>query len=190
MKIDKTELTSGKITLKTPNTDDVMPCFEAVRESIDELSQWMWWCHSDYSMDETKTWIESLPEAWEKGTEYEFAIKDSKDDSFMGCCGLNNINLRDKYANLGYWVRSNRSGQGIASTATLLLSQFAFNELTLNRVEIVIATNNTASIRVAEKAGAFREGTLRNRITVRGNIYDAFMFSLIPSDIHSNTLNG
>ena len=187
MKIDRTELADGKLTLRTPKMDDVIPCYEAVRESIKELSQWMWWCHSDYSIDDTKTWIESLPKAWDKGTEYEFAIKDSKNDSFIGCCGVNNINWRDKYANLGYWVRTSYSGQGMATAATLLLAQFSFNELALNRVEIVIATNNKASIRVAEKTGATREGTLRNRITVRENIYNAFMFSLIPEDIRSKT---
>jgi len=50
-------------------------------------------------------------------------------------------------------------------------------------VEIVVATNNMASIRIAEKAGALREGTLRKRIAVRETVYDAFMFSLIPDDI-------
>jgi RimJ/RimL family protein N-acetyltransferase len=115
--------------------------------------------------------------------EYGFAIKDSKNDSFIGCCGVNNINWRDKYGNLGYWIRSSQSGQGIATAATLRLAQFAFKQLSLNRVEIVVATKNVASIRVAERTGALREGTLRKRIVVRENVYDAFMFSLIPDDI-------
>jgi len=34
MKIDKTELTNGKITLRTLKTEDLAPCFEAARESI------------------------------------------------------------------------------------------------------------------------------------------------------------
>lgn len=183
MKIAKTELTNGEISLIPPKIDDVIPCHEAIQETIKELSPWMWWCHKDYSMEETKTWIKSCPEAWEKGTEYGFAIKDLKNDSFIGCCGVNNINWRDKYANLGYWVRRSHSGQGIATSTTLLLAQFAFKELSLNRVEIVVATNNVASTRVAEKTGALREGTLRKRIVVRENVYDAFMFSLIPDDL-------
>ena len=80
-------------------------------------------------------------------------------------------------------VRTSQLGQGTATAVTLLLAQFAFNELALNRVEIVVAKNNIASIRVAEKAGALQEGTLRTRITVRENIYDTFLFSLIPDDI-------
>ena len=183
MKIAKTEITNAEITLIPLKIDDLIPCHEAILETIKELSPWMWWCHSDYSIEDTKTWIESCPEACEKGTEYGFAIKDSKNNSFIGCCGANNINWRDNYANLGYWVRTSHSGQGIATAATLLLAQFAFKELSLNRVEIVVATKNEASIRVAERTGALREGTLRKRIVVRENVYDAFMFSLIPDDI-------
>ena len=183
MKIAKTELTDAEISLLPLKIDDVIPCHEAIQETINKLSPWMWWCHKDYSMEETKTWIESCPEAWEKGMEYGFAIKDSKNDSFIGCCGVNNINWRDKYGNLGYWIRSSQSGQGIATAATLRLAQFAFKQLSLHRVEIVVATKNVVSIRVAERTGALREGTLRNRIAVRENIYDAFMFSLIPDDI-------
>lgn len=188
MGISKTELTNGNIVLSTHKINDFVPCFEAIKESFKELSQWMWWCHENYSMEESMAWIASRPEEWEKGTAYEFAIKNSQNNSFIGGCGLNNINLIDKFANLGYWVRTSSSGQGIATMATILLAQFAFNELALNRVEIVVATNNKASIRVAEKAGALREGTLRNRITVRGNTYDAFMFSLIPEDIRSHVV--
>jgi RimJ/RimL family protein N-acetyltransferase len=49
-------------------------------------------------------------------------------------------------------------------------------------VEIVMAVKNTASQRVAEKAGAHYEGILHNRMVVGRNIFDAHMYSLIPQD--------
>jgi RimJ/RimL family protein N-acetyltransferase len=49
-------------------------------------------------------------------------------------------------------------------------------------VEIVIALENKASIRVAEKVGAHSEGILRNRMVVGREVYDAFMYSLVPQD--------
>lgn len=189
MKVEKCELTNGIITVRPHRSSDVRPCFEAVTESINELSPWMWWCHGAYSLEETKTWIKSRPDAWENGIEFSFAIIDAKDGYFLGGCGLNHINLTDRVANLGYWVRTERSRQGVASAATLLVAQFAFNELRLNRVEMVVATENKASQRVAEKVGALREGVLRKRITVRDHIYDAFMFSLIADDLGVNPEN-
>jgi len=69
----------------------------------------------------------------------------------------------------------------------LLVARFGFDELKLRRIEIVAAINNKASQRVAEKAGATREGILRNRLVVRDKVYDAVMFSLIPGDLTSNS---
>ena len=61
-----------------------------------------------------------------------------------------------------------------------LLADYGFKELKLNRIEILVAVDNLASQRVAAKAGAVREGILRNRLLLHGKIHDAVMFSLIP----------
>ena len=73
--------------------------------------------------------------------------------------------------------------QGLAPATALGVARLAFKELELNIVEIVSATENKASIRVAEKIGALRERILRKRIIVRDTVYDAFMFSLIADDV-------
>jgi RimJ/RimL family protein N-acetyltransferase len=49
-------------------------------------------------------------------------------------------------------------------------------------VEIIIAPENEASLRVAKKVGAHYEGVLRNRMVVGQEVYDAVMYSLIPQD--------
>ena len=183
MRIEGIQFTNGILTLRPYQITDIEPCFNAIRESINELLPWMWWCHSTYSIKDTQIWIESRPGACQNATECSFAIIDSKDGSFLGGCGLSNINRTDRCANLGYWVRTSRSRQGVTPAAGLSVARFAFKELELNRVEIVSATENKASIRVAEKIGALREGTLRKRIVVRDTVYDAFMFSLIADDV-------
>ena len=43
--------------------------------------------------------------------------------------------------------------------------------------------DNVASLRVAEKVGAIREGILRNRLVNADRADDAVMFSLIPNDL-------
>jgi RimJ/RimL family protein N-acetyltransferase len=53
----------------------------------------------------------------------------------------------------------------------------------LIRVEIVVAQGNEASVKVAEKIGAHREGILLNRMVVRREMCDAVMFSLLPADL-------
>ncbi len=63
-----------------------------------------------------------------------------------------------------------------------MIAQFAFEKANLIRAEIVIAVGNEASKRVAQKVDAHYEGILLNRMTVGTAIYDAHMFSLLPSD--------
>lgn len=181
------QLTSGPVLLRPYRLCDIDHLYVAVRESIAELSVWMPWCHADYSIEESKVWIESRAEAREKGTEYDFVITDSRNGFLLGGCGLNNINLAHRFANLGYWVRSTQAGKGVATAAALLVARFGLNELKLNRIEIIAATGNKASQRVAEKVGATREGVLRNRLVVRDKVYDGVMFSIVPGDL---TLGG
>jgi len=169
--------------LRPYQNNDTDELYQAVRESLAELMPWLDFAHKDYSIKETRTWLKTHPGAWKDGLAYDFAIFDTGDGSFLGGCGLNRIDNFNKRANLGYWVRTGRAGQGVAATATLLLARFAFKELSLKRIEIIIATENKRSLRVAEKVGALREGTLRNRITISDRVHDAVMFSLIPGDI-------
>ena len=49
-------------------------------------------------------------------------------------------------------------------------------------MEIVVAVENAASLKVAEKSGAHREGVLRDRMTVREKVHDAVMFSFVRAD--------
>jgi RimJ/RimL family protein N-acetyltransferase len=176
-------LTDGVITLHPYRASDIDSVYEAVRESISELSVWMSWCHPDYSVEETRTWIESQPDKWEEGAEYNFAISYNTGPLYLGGCGLNVIDRGCGIANLGYWVRTSQTNKGIATAATLLLAQFAFNALKLNRVELTIAVDNQASLRVADKAGATREGILRNRVVKYETPSNAVVFSFVPQDL-------
>jgi ribosomal-protein-serine acetyltransferase len=175
-------LNDGKVLLRPYEKKDIAELHQAVRESIAEISPWIAFAHKDYSIKETKQWIKQRPEEWRNGISYDFAIFSAADGAYLGGIGIGQINYNSRYANLGYWVRTSRTGKGVAPAATHLLANWGFKELDLHRIEIVIATGNTRSQRVAEKAGAQREGILRNRIIVLDKTYDAVMFSLIPQD--------
>ena len=177
------ELTDGHIRLRRYHQEDAEPIYQAVRESMDEVSPWMPWCHPQYSLNDSIAWSTTRDDAWQKGEEYNFVILSNEENQPLGVCGLNHIDNDNRIANLGYWVRTTRTDRGVATAAVLLLARFGFDALKLNRLEIVVAVNNKPSQKVAHKVGARQEGILRNRLIVRNNKYDAFMYSLIPGDI-------
>jgi ribosomal-protein-serine acetyltransferase len=177
-------LTDGKINLRPYCDNDIESSYQAIRESLAELAPWLPFAYPNYSRKETRDWIKNRPKDWKKGIGYEFAILDAGDNSTMlGGCGLNGVSKLDHRANLGYWVRTGRMGQGIAPAATRLLARWGFETLKLTRIEVIVATGNQRSLRAAEKSGARREGVLRNRVYVRDKLYDAVMFSFIPGEV-------
>jgi ribosomal-protein-serine acetyltransferase len=161
---------------------DIEEVYAATLESINELIPWMPWSHKGYSIEETRKYVEEHAGGWQVGVAYEFAITDAKTGRYLGGCGINHVNASDNFANLGYWVRTSQTGKGIATTAALLLVKFGIEVLNLNRIEIVIAVENKASQRVAEKIRATREGILRNRLLLCDRVHDGVIFSIIPGD--------
>ncbi len=180
----KTDLFDDVIRLRPLLKSDARELTLAVQKSVPELLPWMSWCHEGYNEQDALQWLKTLPSGWEKGTDYGFAITDIADGQIVGGCGVSFVNQLFRFGNVGYWVRSDRHGEGIASRAAILASRFAFEKVGLVRAEIVVAVGNTASLRVAEKVGAKREGVLRNRLVVRDMIYDAVMYSLTPGDFY------
>ena len=75
-------------------------------------------------------------------------------------------------------MRSTRTRQGIGGVAVKLAGRFTFEQLGLNRVEIIVPTGNRFSARVAEKAGAHLEGVLKQRLMLHGQAHDAFSYAL------------
>jgi RimJ/RimL family protein N-acetyltransferase len=168
------------ILLRPFRRDDSNALYAAVRESLKELKPWMSWATDGYSEQTARDYIMIAQARWEEHTYYALAI--TRRDQVLGACTLSSIHALYRFCNLGYWVRTSCHGQGIAGRAAKLAARFAFEQLGLIRVEIVIGVENQASIRVAEKIGAHGEGILLNRMVVGKSIGDAHMYSLIPAD--------
>lgn len=165
--------------------DDASAVHEAVRESETDLERWLPWCHRGYTIEESRSWLETQVTAFERGTGFAFAIE-STDGRYLGGCGLSQLDLPNARANVGYWVRSSATRRGVATGAVRLIREWAFETTSLIRLEIVVAAGNMASHRVAVKAGATFEGTLRNRLVLHGTAHDATLFSF-TRPAHSST---
>ena len=173
-------LIDEELCLRPFRLEDTAHLYCAVRESLNELKPWMSWATDDYSERTARDYIAIARARWEEHTFYAFAVV--RADELLGACTLSSIHSVYRFCNLGYWVRTSCHGQGIAGRAAKLAARFAFEHLGLIRVEIVIGLGNQASLRVAQKIGAHDEGILMNRIVVGKSVYDAHMYSLVPSD--------
>jgi len=173
-------LTDGVVELRAPRRSDASELHEAVRASLPELLPWMAWAHPSYGEVEAAEWIRRAARAFADGLEFQFVYRAVDTGAVLGTIGLNAIDRLNRWANLGYWIRTDRSGEGLVTRAARLVVGFGFGELGLGRIEILAAVENHRSQAVAERLGAQREGVLRRRLRVGDAAQDAAVFSLIP----------
>lgn len=176
-------LAEGGIHLRPYDDGDTDALFEAAVSSQREIGQWLPWCRPGYSRTDAASFVEKRSDAWAAGADYAFAILDETSGRLLGGCGLNEIRPAHRCANLGYWVRTDATRRGVASTASRLVAKFGIVHLGLLRIEIVAAVGNIASQRAAHKSGAKLEGILRNRLHLHGMSHDAYLFSFTPRDL-------
>lgn len=162
--------------------EDPALVYEATENARQELRRWMPWYTPDYSLDHTRQFIELQAGTWQRGDEFAVSILDARSGKFLGATGINCIDHVNRRANLGYWLRTDQTGRGIATEAVKLLAPAALADLDLERLEIVAAVDNLASRRVAERAGATFEGIARGRVRAGGRQSDAAVYSLVRAD--------
>ena len=113
--------------------------------------------------------------------EMAFAVLARSDGELLG--GIGARAHGPSIVEIGYWVKADARGRGVATRALALIARWAFDELGAARVELKAEPDNVGSQRVAEKAGFTREGVLRSVLDFKGRRRDAVMFSLLPGDL-------
>jgi len=176
-------LTDGVVTLRPWTTGDARALYDAARESIATVGPWLSWLDARYKPEDAEHWMSASQEHWQRGSEFRFAVWDNATGRLLGGAGLNHLNLTHRFGNLGYWVRSSATGVGVASRAARLVARFGLTAAELGRIEILTATDNLASQRVADKIGATFEGVLRDRLLVRDQRIPARLYSLVRQDL-------
>jgi RimJ/RimL family protein N-acetyltransferase len=127
------------------------------------------------------TWLTSFEQARLDGTRECFAIVDSLDSSSLGAAAPK-IDRQTATAELGYVVLPAARGRGVAVSALRQLAAWAFEELGMQRLELLISAANEPSKRVAERSGFVLEGVLRSHALKPGVREDMEIWSRLPSD--------
>ena len=153
--------------------------WNAVERSLPELRVTMSWAASSTPASISE-YAQRAAAGWESWTTWDWVIY--LEDQVAGAAGLNRYDEMWASANLGYWIRSDLAGRGIATEAARAVVGFGFGQVGLNRMELVAAVDNAASQRVAEKLGFRYEGTKREGTIVDGRGIDVRMYGLLAAD--------
>ena len=168
---------STDITIRAFEESDAAEFTLACRESFETVGNWLPWCHENYTREEALYWISFCSQEIQAGNSYDLGIFRNSDSLLVGSIAINQLDKRNRIGNIGYWVRESLQQQGYALKAVNLIKRYGFQQLELSRLEIVMLTENNASKRVAESAGAEFECIAKNRLMHDGYSKAAAVYS-------------
>lgn len=126
--------------------------------------------------------VEDVQRLFVAGTLFQWGVARRGDDFLIGTCTLAQVDAGNRRAEIGFALRSDHWGQGYMTEVTTTLIEYAFGEMNLHRIEADVDPRNEASIRLLEKLGFQREGYLRERWIVEGEICDTVFYGLLRSE--------
>jgi RimJ/RimL family protein N-acetyltransferase len=113
------------------------------------------------------------------------AVDGQGEGSVLGTCTLLHIDFTHRRAEIGFALGRAHWGQGYAFEAVSTLLGFAFETLGLHRLEADVDPRNISSLRLLERLGFRREGHLRERYHVGGEIQDSLILGLLRREWQS-----
>ncbi|WP_083953301.1 GNAT family N-acetyltransferase [Heyndrickxia acidicola] len=169
----------NRILLKEITLKDSKAYFNIMK--LDAVTQF-------YGMESLKTeeeaaaLIQSLAELYEANRAIRFGIFLKETNEFIGTAGLNNLQLKNKRAEIGYELHPDYWRKGYTSEAVKAILQYAFSDLDLYRIGAVTFPENNASQSLLIRLGFQQEGLLRGYLYQHNRSNDALIFSLLQPE--------
>ena len=117
-----------------------------------------------------------------KKEEYSLGIELKETKKIIGGISLMKIDLKNKNAELGYWLGKNYWGRGLTTEAVGLMLDFAFNKMKLNSVYARVFEENKGSSKVLIKSGFKQEGVQRQRFYRFGRWHHMPQYSILKHE--------
>jgi ribosomal-protein-alanine N-acetyltransferase len=118
----------------------------------------------------------------ESGTMLRLGIEIAATGQLIGQAALYSFDSQNRRCDIGYALGRGHWGKGYALEALTALLAYGFAALDLNRVEADIDPRNDASARALERLGFQREGLMRERWIVAGEICDTAFYGLLKRE--------
>jgi RimJ/RimL family protein N-acetyltransferase len=138
----------------------------------------------DFDVAEGRAWCTDLAaERRDSGAGDHYGAVRREDDRLVGCLWTKRTDWGGRVTEISYAVAPHARGFGLAAEAVDALAIALILEHGFQRVELRVAPGNTASRRVAEKAGFTYEGLLRNAGYVHSGRVDLEVWSFVAADL-------
>lgn len=176
--VEHVQLAAADLLLRPWRDEDAPAVRDALRDPA--IGQWNPQGGDPIDDEVALLWVRRRAD-WSTGGHVSMAVTAAIGGELLGSVSLHRIHDGD--ASIGYWTVPAARGRQVAVRAVVRLTDWAFSDLGLHRVELCHAVANPASCRVADRAGYPAEGTLRESYRYGdGRRYDEHLHARLATD--------
>jgi RimJ/RimL family protein N-acetyltransferase len=165
------------VALRPWRAADLPAIVAAFRDPL--VHRFSWPLERPYTEDDARDFLTAAEQERLEGTALNLAFTEPGDgDVVLGGGSLHAIDARRRSAEVGYYLRPEARGRGVATHATRLLIAHATGALGVERLVLTAAPDNEASMRVADRCGFRHERLILGHLPWKGGRRDTVVFSL------------
>jgi len=172
-------LATPRLTLRPLRDEDAEPLF-AVWSDVEAMRYFSFPAMT--SLDQAKDRIARKRRTSDEGQDLICVITLRGTGEVIGDCALFRADEQCMRAEMGFSLQRAHWRNGYMSEAVSALIEHAFGTVRLRRLEADIDPRNLASGRLLERMGFVREGLLRERWVVDGEVSDSALYGLLERD--------
>jgi ribosomal-protein-alanine N-acetyltransferase len=176
-----TRLTTERLVLRPPRTDDVGEVRRLLRNNRAHLAPWN--PAPEPGVDPTamtavSNAILAHRREWKTGRAFAFFLSLREKPRFVGKISLTGIHRGALHgAYLGYFMDVDHQNAGLCTEGIGAVLDFAFGPAGLHRIQAAIMPSNAKSLRVITKLGFRREGYAERYLRIAGAWEDHVLFA-------------
>ncbi|MEM0517278.1 GNAT family N-acetyltransferase [Aequorivita flava] len=151
--------------------------------SVKEPELWEYSLQPANGLKNLQTYVDFAIDGRKRETAYPFLIFDKHSQKIAGSTRFYDYQKTHNTTQLGYtWIGNEFQGTGLNKQCKLLMLEFAFESLKLDRVEFRADAKNSRSIAAMKSIGCIEEGILRSNCAAPTGRRDSIVLSILKDE--------
>lgn len=154
-----------------------------IYKNINSKNVTKWMSNKSYPLDKNKIlkYIKKTIKDEKENKVATFGIALKENNRIIGVIDLSHIDIKNKNAEIGYWIGEKYWGKGLIMEAIGIVLKFAFNRLRLHRIYATLCEENVRSERVLKKCLFKYEGLLRDARYKHKKWHNELIYSILKN---------
>ena len=173
--IDKFDLpeciNTDRLILLRRNHDYDEDMLQILNANRNFLRRYLFWVDKNKTLEDVINSTDMFDKKWIEHDEQALLILDKQSKELLGCIGSHAIDFFNREAELGYWLREDKTGYGYMTEAVKAVEEKLFAG-GMRRLVICCDKDNIASSSVAKRNGYQLEAVRKERLFTYGEFHD------------------